>query len=135
MNESQASTGGGAMTMVRAVVPAYWTLGTAVFLLMLSSMPVAAQSPEGGQAVPAIHPSPVADIAVPADALRTLRVRLVTAILVALSGASAPSGSQAVRWSQARAGAGSSNVTERGESRRPASPTALPQIMTANSAR
>ncbi len=121
------------MTIARAVFPAYWTLGTAVFLLMLSSMSVAAQPYEGGQAVAAIRPSPVADIAVPADALRALRVRLVTAILIALSGASAPGGSQAVMWSQARAGAG--EVAERGESRGAAPPTPLPQIVTANSSR
>ena len=121
------------MTIARAVFPACCTPGAAVFLLMLSSLPVAAQSPEGSQAVSAI-PS-AADIAAPADALRALRVRLVTAILVALSGASAPSGSQAVRWAQARAGAGSGEVAERDGSLRSSSPTPLPQIMTANSAR
>lgn len=117
------------MTIARAVFPASWTLGTAVFLLMLSFTPVAAQSP---QAAEAIRLPAAADIAVSADALRVLKVRLVTAILIALSGSPTSSGSQAALWSQVRAGAGTADIAERTTDRSPEI-TPIPQLMTASS--
>lgn len=124
------------MSIARAVAPASAALAvTAALLLMLSCAPVVAESPpaaQPGPAVTAVLRSSTSDAAVPADALQALKMRLVTAILIALSGSPASGGSHAVMWLQVRAGAGTGEIAERAAERDPA-PTPVPQLMTASS--
>lgn len=110
------------MSIARAVAPASAALAIAALLLMLWSMSAGAEPPEAVQ--------PPAGAVSSAEALRTLKVRLVTALLIALSAAPASSGSQAVMLLQARTGSGevAARTGDRGLSATP-----LPHLMTANS--